>query len=95
MEDDAVNLNSNERSVLRVLAGIPDGYYKPFAPIARTTGLDRAAVRRACRSLKRKGLAEFLAGLWTEDGEPAGSGYSATPAGRELIGDDVLREYIE
>lgn len=90
-----VKLTSNERAVLRVLAGISDGYYKPFAPIARTTGLDRNVVRRACRSLKRKGLADFLAGLWTEDGEPAGAGYAATPEGRELIGDDALQEFIE
>jgi hypothetical protein len=91
----AVKLNSNERAVLRVLAGVPDGYYKPFAPIARTAGIERNVVRRACRSLKRKGLTEFLAGLWTEDGEPAGAGYAATPAGRELIGDDTLQEFIE
>lgn len=56
----------------------------PFAPIAEATGLDTKQVRRACRSLKRKGLAEFHAGLWHEDGGPAGAGYEATSQGRAL-----------
>ncbi len=52
----------------------------PFAPIAQRTGLDRRRVRRACRSLARKGLTQFERGLWTEDGEPAGSGYCLSEA---------------
>jgi hypothetical protein len=57
----------------------------PFAPIAKATGLDTKTVRRACRSLKRKGLTEFEAGLFTEDGAVAGSGYCITPAGRARL----------
>jgi len=51
--------------------------YRRFDDISANTGLDRRTVRRACRSLTRKGLAEYGRGLWTEDGEPAGSGYRA------------------
>ena len=56
-----------------------------FKTIKFHTGFDVKIVRRTCRSLKRKGLAEFHNGLWTEDGEPAGSGYCASPAGRAAL----------
>lgn len=42
-------------------------------------------VRIYVRSLARKGLAEYVRGLFTEDGEVAGSGYSATYEGALLI----------
>jgi DNA-binding IclR family transcriptional regulator len=48
-----------------------------FAEIIICTGLTRPVVRRACRSLARKGFASFHRGCWTEDGRPAGSGYAA------------------
>ena len=83
-----MNLNDNERKVLDSLIAADDysGFcYLSFSAIGIPWGLDRKTVRRACRSLKRKGLAEFKAGLWTEDGEPAGSGYAATRAGAEFI----------
>lgn len=59
-----------------------------FAGLAADTGLERSAVRRSCRFLARKGLAKFGHGLWTEDGEPAGSGYCATEAGVEFVGEE-------
>lgn len=55
-----------------------------FKPVAAETGLDVKEVRRKVRALKRKGLARFSAGLWNEDGQPAGSGYGLTQAGLEL-----------
>jgi hypothetical protein len=82
----AAKLNLNERKVLRRLArefGY-DAPYFPFGPLMRATGLTRKEVRRACRSLTRKGLAQFGRGLWDDDGHPAGSGYAATFAGAEL-----------
>jgi len=73
----------------KVLAFLCTGGYDfgcfPFAPIMKATGLDRPTVRRTCRLLKRKGLAEFHRGLWTDDGEMAGAGYSASPAGRQAL----------
>jgi hypothetical protein len=83
-------LNANEAKVLVELASrySYEGFgYSGFTPISVETGLDRKAVRRACRSLARKGLAEFGRGLWTEDGEPAGSGYAATKQGAERAKD--------
>ena len=52
-----------------------------FAGICEETGLERKVVRRACRSLARKGLAEFHKGLWNDDGKPAGAGYCASRSG--------------
>lgn len=46
--------------------------------------LDVKAIRRGCRSLRRKGLAEFYHGLMNEDGEVAGSGYCISSEGNEL-----------
>jgi hypothetical protein len=84
-----MNLNPNEAKVLVELA---DDYrcdfgYRGFAYLTRETGLDRKVVRRACRSLARKGLAQYGRGLWSENGEPAGSGYAATKFGVERAKD--------
>lgn len=81
-------MNPNAQKVLEALA-VPGGYlepwYYPFKPIMKQTGLDRRTVRRHARYLKRKGFAEFHAGLWNEDGEPAGAGYCITKAGLEYL----------
>lgn len=90
-----MNLNDAERRVLGFLSEYldSDGSCYSFAGIMAETSLDRRSVRLACRSLKRKGFAEFHKGLWSEDGEPAGSGYCATRPGaqylEELAGADV------
>jgi hypothetical protein len=76
-----------ERKVLAFLAAdLADdfGYYR-FSSISAETRLNRKQVRRACRALKRKGFAEYGRGLWTEDGEPAGSGYRATKSGADQV----------
>jgi hypothetical protein len=79
------NLNRNEVKVLAALVSVASGDvdvgYLSFKAIGRRSMLRRPVVRLACRSLKRKGLAQFAIGLWTEDGEPRGSGYAATKAG--------------
>ena len=78
-------MNSSECTVLKMLANefSDDFGCLPFKPISNRTGLDVKVVRRACRSLTRKGLAAYERGLWTEDGQPAGSGYRATRDGVE------------
>ena len=86
----APTLNAHDRAVLEQLveAVNADGfefYCLNFAGLMRRTGLDRKTVRKACRKLARKGLAEFQKGLWTDCGEPAGAGYGATRAGIALI----------
>lgn len=80
-------LNADEKKVLRALVR---GYwqeasYMHFAHISRRTRLKRKAVRRACRSLARKGLAEYARGLFTCDGDPYGAGYAATSAGLDYF----------
>jgi hypothetical protein len=86
-----MKLNEDEKKVLGVLASAAydDDYgglfYSHFDGLTERTGIDRKAVRLACRSLARKGLAEYGKGLWTPDGEPAGAGYRATQAGADLM----------
>lgn len=85
----AVNLNADERKVLRALHGAFSDYeefcFLAFRPLCRRTKLNRNRVRRSCRSLTRKGLAQFGRGLWNMDGEVAGSGYACTKAGAEAL----------
>lgn len=58
----------------------------PFKYIASTLGRsDVPEVRRVTRQLARKGLAEYYRGLFTDDGDMAGSGYCITEAGRAAL----------
>jgi hypothetical protein len=84
-----MRLNTNETKVLRTLVEVwrEDAGFCAFAYLGEETKLERKDVRRACRSLRRKGLTEFGAGLWSEDGEMRGAGYAATRAGREWVDD--------
>ena len=82
-----IRLNPAERAVLDILGpdgGDHDWLAYPFRPIEAHTGLDRRTVRRACRSLSRKGLAAFERALMTEVGDFAGAGYRATKAGAAI-----------
>ena len=83
MKKPAMNLTKREQTVLNFLAEASEdfGCY-PFNPISRATGIDRKIVRRACRSLKLKGMTEFHSGLCAEDGKFVGSGYCASDTGR-------------
>lgn len=75
-------INYKERKCLKVLAehyGL-DSNYLYFIHIMDVTKLTRGEVRRAVRSLARKGLAEYRRGLWSDDG-PAGAGYCCTKEG--------------
>lgn len=83
-----IKVNEKEGKVLKVLAEDYDswgesGFYA-FSAIASMSGLTIPEVRRACRSLARKGLAKYERGLWNEDG-PAGAGYGATEEGATSI----------
>lgn len=85
-----IKLNDNERKILEIMAESYDssgwaetGYFH-FKGLEKQTKLDRRHVRLACRSLARKGLAEYLKGLWSEYG-PAGAGYGATEKGASFI----------
>jgi len=80
-------MSPNELKALNALAEVFrdfDEYsYLGFKSIAERSGLEPRLVRRTVRSLARKGFAEYGRGLWTEDGELAGSGYRCTRAGYE------------
>lgn len=80
-------LNAHEAKVLKWLASAFGDCCYNFRGLCRHTHLKRAEVRRACRSLARKGFARYERALWNEDGGPAGAGYGATRAGYELITD--------
>ena len=82
-------MTENEWKVLSALAGLthPADCCVPFAPIQWQTELDRATVRRCCRSLRRKGLAEYYRGLWSDEGIPAGAGYCITYDGLKAVGE--------
>ncbi len=80
-------ISEREEKCLEVLAGIygndADCMYMKY--IAKELGLEYRQVKRAVRSLARKGLAEYVRGLFDDDGMVAGSGYRATEKGWNLI----------
>lgn len=87
---ETTKLGDHQRRVLIVLAEGFNGeddewraYY--FRHVEKATGLTRSQTRRACRTLAGKRLAKYERGLFTEDGEVAGSGYRCTPAGRAAL----------
>ena len=92
---DTIRINEKERKALKSLAKVPEeGYCKFFSTIAKDTGLTKKEVRRAVRSLSKKGLAEYIRGLLDEDGSPGyfGSGYAATRAGVSFISEAPPKE---
>jgi hypothetical protein len=57
-----------------------------FAGVADLCAVkDRAVIRRSCRYLARRELAEYHRGLWTEDGDLAGAGYCITSKGQAVL----------
>ena len=72
-----------------------DVYYG-FLPITEHVKMDFKRVRVITRRLARKGLLEYRSGLFTEDGEVAGAGYTVTAKGRAVAqiinGDDSAVE---
>ena len=85
-------MSAREEKVLAYL----DEYYDRidenchyFWLIADGTGLDKKQVRRAARSLARKGLTKYVRGLFDEDGQVAGSGYCCTQLGHDALAERV------
>ena len=82
-----MKLNENEKKALECLA---EEYGSEqncmyFRTIAEKTKLDLKQVSRACRALRKKGLAEYMMGLFDDEGKAAGSGYCATEEGVKLL----------
>lgn len=79
-------LSANEATALTAWRGLPEEFdVLPFRTVQKLSGLEARLVRRTVRALARKGLVRFERGCMTEDGELAGSGYGATPAGRSAL----------
>lgn len=80
-----------EDAVLMALPGTDDesfwGYniYFGLQRIADRAGVDKETARFGCRRLRDKGLAVYSSGLFTEDGDVAGAGYSLTAKGRAAV----------
>jgi hypothetical protein len=91
----AMSISEREMQALNALAGIDEDHYLNFKAIARRSGLRPEFVRRSVRALARKGLAEYGKGLWTDEGELAGSGYRATAVGRTAAVKPIEEEYYE
>lgn len=75
---------------LRVLECLSDHYNAdancfPFKPLSEQCELTIDVVADAVRSLTRRGYAQFVRGLWDDEGKPAGSGYCCTRAGRDFF----------
>jgi hypothetical protein len=76
-------MTENELRALEVLSDHygAEGPCLYFRTIAEIGGIDPKKVRRAVRSLARKGYAEYVRGLFDDEGKTAGSGYCCTRAG--------------
>lgn len=80
-----VALSDSERKVLITLSAGHDEWCYNFRGIQQQTNLTRPEVQTACRSLREKGLARFVRGLFDPDeGRTAGSGYGATDEGYKV-----------
>lgn len=81
---------------LRILAVLSEGTedfgYFGFDTLSRRTQFERRQVRLDVRRMARKGWTQFGKGLWTEDGEPAGSGYCITDLGRAALAQPVEKK---
>ena len=84
---DNVRVSEREMKALRALHESYDSDYDcmSFKAIAARSGLPLAQVRRTVRALARKGLAQYERGLFNEDGEVYGSGYSCTIIGHQFL----------
>ncbi|WP_319568358.1 hypothetical protein [Cohaesibacter marisflavi] len=77
-----------ERHVLRLLADAyesnQDFCYCTLKTLV-TTEINREIIRAILIDLRKDDLATYAKGLWTDDGELAGSGYAITPEGRDYL----------
>ena len=82
-----MKISEREQKCLKILAEHyqSDQNCLYFRAFTLSTRLNTKQVRRTVRSLARKGLAEYIRGLFDEDGMVAGSGYCATEEGYDLI----------
>lgn len=81
-----VKLTENEKNALIAWIDTEEDFdVLSFKRIHVYGAIPRHLVRRTVRALARKGITHFVRGCMTEDGDMAGSGYSLTKEGRELL----------
>jgi len=81
-----IDLTDQERKVLTAWEDCDADYdVLNFDDIAHGSQMARDDAAAATRSLAAKGLAIFRRGTFTEEGEPYGSGYGLTHAGRTAM----------
>jgi len=73
-------LTANEWRVLNYLGTPSDASCMNFNHLSTRTGLSRDEVAEACRSLRKRGIAECYTGLVDDDGIFYGSGYGLSAA---------------
>jgi len=82
-------LSENELKVLKSLDEVTDTWGEVCVSFSYIAGdgnrLSTKEVRIACRSLRKRGFADFYRGLMNEDGEVAGSGYCITREGQLFL----------
>lgn len=87
-EDDGlvpIALEILRHSILRPLAEQPDGWCLNLRGLGHATGLPRETIRGLIADMRAERLIAFQIGLWSDDGEPMGAGFSITKAGRAVI----------
>lgn len=95
-----INLDAAMRSIeIGILTTIEDLAPGPewaihLNPIAERTGLPRDLVSATLRYLTDRGLTRFQRGLFTEGGEPAGSGYCLTAVGLAFVTEWMALEAV-
>jgi hypothetical protein len=74
-----------QRKLFQEWAGQDEGMGYHFKALEQRTGLSRAEIRELVHGLRDAGYLEFMRGCFTEDGEPYGSAYVLTAAGRAAL----------
>lgn len=77
-----------DRAILQYMEEMsPDCYDMCAFPLSAFVGehITKDLAGAICRNLRNRGLVTFERGLFTDDGEVAGSGYAITKAGREYL----------
>lgn len=83
------SLTESQRREMKILNVLDDCCgdfgFATFAFLSAQTGIDRRQARVDVRRMARRGWTRYGKGLWAENGEPAGSGYAITDAGRQQL----------
>lgn len=86
MSETDITLSKLEASVFRAWEGVDADFgYLSFKAVSEDSGVELHRIRRAVRSIARKGLLQFSKGLWTDEGQLCGAGYGLTEAGKKYL----------